>query len=85
MSLPVAIQRAGLKWNVLREEQHYILGGKLRGEPIPEDREIFTIHYRKHKILREVGKMKYARRMLFEQTGRYFVRRLTESTEDASE
>ena len=43
LSLPLAIQRAGLKWNILPEEQHYILGGQLRGQPFPEDREIFTV------------------------------------------
>lgn len=79
MSLPLAIKRAGLNWNVLPEEHHYILGGMMRGKPLPKDRDIYTIHYRQHKILREVGKMQYARKMLFQQTGKYFVRRLTET------
>ena len=82
MSLPLAIQRAGLKWNILPEEQHYILGGRIRGKPLPEDRDIYTIHYRKHGILREVGQMKYARQMLYDQTGQQFVRRLAETSED---
>lgn len=78
MSLPVSILRAGLGWNVLPEEQHFILGGKLRGAPLPEDREIFTVHYRRQKILKEVGLHKVARGMLKAQTGVSFVRRLTE-------
>ena len=83
MSLPVAIQRAGLKWNVLPEEQHYILGRMMRGKPLPEDRDIYTIHYRSHAILREVGKMKYARQMLADHTGEQYVRRLTEPKDDS--
>jgi hypothetical protein len=69
MSLPLAIRRAGLEWNELPEKQHYILGGKLRGEPLPEDSEIFTIHYRTLKIVKELGLMPKVRRMLFRQTG----------------
>jgi hypothetical protein len=69
MSLPLAIRRAGLEWNSLPEEQHYILGGKLRGEPLPTDREIFTIHYRDLKIIKELGLMKEVRRMLQRQAG----------------
>jgi hypothetical protein len=69
MSLPLAIRRAGLEWNQLPEEQHFILGGKLRGEPLPTDREIFTIHYRGVKILKELGLMKSVRGMLRRQTG----------------
>ncbi|MCB2129405.1 MAG: glycosyltransferase family 2 protein [Rhodobacteraceae bacterium] len=55
MSLPIAIQRAGLKWRELPEAQHYILGGVLRGEPLPEDRKIYTVHYRKWEVLTEAG------------------------------
>jgi hypothetical protein len=69
MSLPLAIRRAGLDWNILPEEQHYILGGKLRGKPLPEDRKIFTIHYRGMKILKELGLMPKARRLLRRQAG----------------
>ncbi|SEN44853.1 hypothetical protein [Palleronia pelagia] len=81
MSLPPAIRRAGLDWNILPEEQHYILGGRIRGEPLPEDREIFTIHYRKTGILKELGLHKFARGLLGEHTGVSFVRRLTEAPE----
>lgn len=73
ISLPLAIQKAGLSWNILPEEQHFILGGSLRGEPLPEDREIFTVHYRKWEILKEVGLARQAKRMLEKQAG---VRRL---------
>lgn len=76
LSLPVAIRRAGLDWNELPEEQHFILGGKLRGKPLPEGREIYTVHYRAEVILEEAAK-RQAQRMLREQTGVRFVRRLT--------
>lgn len=69
ISLPLAIQRAELAWNVLPEEQHFILGGSLRGDPLPEGREIFTVHYRKWEILREVGLAKQAKRMLERHAG----------------
>jgi len=85
MSLPVAIRRAGLTWNPLAEEQHYILGGKIRGEPLPEDRDIFTVHYRNPKVLEEVGLKHKSRRMLRRQTGVSFVRRLTRTDEPTAE
>ncbi|WP_299672870.1 hypothetical protein [uncultured Roseobacter sp.] len=53
MSLPLAIRRSGLAWNEFPEEQHYILGGRLRGKPFPKTREIFTVHYRKWEVLKE--------------------------------
>lgn len=77
MSLPVAIRRSGLSWNELPEEQHFILGGVLRGKPLPEDQKIYTLHYRKTEILKEVGMQSYARKMLGEQVGVRFVRRLS--------
>lgn len=55
MSLPVAIHRAGLEWKELPEEQHYILGGSIRGTALPEDRPIYTVHYRKWDVLKEIG------------------------------
>jgi len=76
MTLPVAIQRAGLNWNILPEEQHYILGGKLRGKPLPQDREIFAVHYRNQKLLKEAGLYTIAKQLLKSQTGVRFVRRL---------
>ena len=76
MSLPVAIRRAGLDWNILPEEQHFILGGKIRGKPVPEDREIFTVHYRNIGVLRETGLLAESRAMLKAQTGEKYVRRL---------
>ncbi|MDM7931729.1 hypothetical protein [Tabrizicola sp.] len=80
ISLPLAIRRAGLDVNILPEEQHYILGGVLRGRPLPEDRDIRTIHYRGTKILDEVGKLPYARKMLKRHTGSRYVRRLAPET-----
>lgn len=53
MSLPLAIKRAGLEWNELVEEQHFILGGVLKGKPFPKDRDIYTVHYRKWDVLKE--------------------------------
>ena len=78
MSLPLAIQKANLNWNILPEEQHYILGGNIRGEPLPTDREICTIHYRRWEIVKEVGLAQTARKMLKNQVGVRFVRRLVE-------
>lgn len=69
ISLPLAIQKAGLKWNILPEEQHFILGGKLRGEPLPADRDIYTVHYRKWEILKEVGLAKQGKTMLEKTAG----------------
>lgn len=76
MSLPIAIKRAGLSWNHLPEEQHFILGGKLRGKPFPKDAGIYTAHYRNTKILRETGLLHEARRMLRKQTGVSYIGRL---------
>ncbi|PWE33725.1 hypothetical protein DDZ14_03405 [Maritimibacter sp. 55A14] len=81
MALPAAIQRAGLKWNILPEEQHFILGGKLKGKPLPENREIYTIHYRSQKHLRDVGHHKTARGYLHDLTGEKYVRRLAPDAE----
>ena len=76
MSLPVAIRRAGLDWNILPEEQHFILGGRIRGQPFPEDRDIFTVHYRHIGILRETGLLAQSRAMMKALTGQKYVRRL---------
>ncbi len=73
ISLPLAIQKAGLAWNILPDEQHYILGGKMRGEPLPSDREIFTVHYRVWNILKEVNLAKSARQMLKKHAGVRFI------------
>lgn len=80
-SLPVAIRRAGLEWNEIPEDHHFILGGKLRGKPLPEREEILTVHYRKPEILREVGLHRQGRAMLKARTGVPFVRRLTDQPE----
>lgn len=69
MSLPIAINRAGLKWNELPEEQHFILGGSLRGQPFPEDREIYTVHYRKWDVLKENGLGEHGYNGLKKQVG----------------
>ena len=81
ISLPLAIQKAGLQWNILPEEQHYILGGSLRGEPLPEGRDIYTVHYRKWEILREIGLARQGKRMLERQAG---VRRIDQISKPAA-
>lgn len=55
MTLPLAIRHAGLDAHILPEDQHYILGGKLRGKPFPEERHIHLVHYRKWEVLKEAG------------------------------
>jgi hypothetical protein len=76
MSLPVAIRRAGLGWNILPEEQHYIMGGRLRETALPEDREIFTVHYRNVNNLRRSGLRGRAKALLKAQIGVPYVSRL---------
>ena len=75
MSMPLAIRAAGLDWNILPEEQHYILGGLLRGEPLPEKMKIHTVHYRHWQVLKEVNLTRSAKNMLEAQAG---VRRLAQ-------
>ncbi len=82
MTLPAAIRRAGLDWNILPEEQNFLLGGMLRGKPLPEDRDIYTLHYRNQDILKEVGFLKTARKYLRDATGEKYVRRLAPQVED---
>jgi hypothetical protein len=69
MTLPLAIQKAGLTWNILPDGQHFILGGRSRGEPLPQDREIFTVHYRKWPILKEAGLTGLAKQLLERHAG----------------
>lgn len=65
ISLPLAIQKSGLDWHKLPPQQHFILGGRARGEPLPNrGRDIFTVHYRQWPILNEVGLRWKARNML---------------------
>ncbi len=85
ISLPLAIQKAGLGWNILPEEQHYILGGKMRGEPLPDDREIFTVHYRVWNILKELNLTSLARQMLKRHAGVRFISHARQSQIDNSE
>ena len=69
MTLPLAIQKAGLSWNILPDSQHFILGGRSRGKPLPQDREIFTVHYRKWPVLKEAGLSGLAKTLLQKHTG----------------
>lgn len=76
MTLPVAIRRAGLDWNILPEEQHFILGGSRREEPLPTDRPIYTVHYRNVNNLRRTGLQQLAKRTLAAKIGVPYVSRL---------
>lgn len=69
MSLPLAIQKAKLRWNILPAQQHYILGGRLRHKPFPIDEEIFTVHYRAWRLLKEAGLAGYVKEALQTQAG----------------
>jgi hypothetical protein len=69
MSLPAAIKRAGLDWNELPEEQHFVLGGVLKGKPFPVERNIYTVHYRKWDILAQNKLAEHGYRCLKRQTG----------------
>ncbi|NBE08935.1 hypothetical protein [Paragemmobacter ruber] len=75
MTLPLAIRKAGLNWHILPKEQHYILGGRKRGEPLPQDREIFTVHYRNWEIVKEHKLSRFAKDMLARHAG---VRRIAQ-------
>lgn len=76
LSLPVAIRRAGLEWNELTEEQHYIIGGKMKGQALPADREIQAVHYRTDKVLRAAGLIETKRHIVKSAYGVKFVTRL---------
>ena len=69
MTLPLAIQKAGLAWNILPDSQHFILGGRSRGKPLPEDRHIYTVHYRKWPVLKEAGLSGLAKTLLEKHAG----------------
>ena len=69
ISLPLAIPKAGLQWNLLPQEQHYILGGRMRGQPLPENLDIYTVHYRQWAILKEVGLSGLGKRLLEKHAG----------------
>lgn len=81
MTLPLAIRKAGLDWHILPKEQHYILGGMKRGEPLPKDREVFTVHYRNWDIVREYGLVRQAKDMLEQAAG---VRRISQVSKDGA-
>ena len=69
MTLPLAIRKAGLDWNILPDAQHYILGGRQRGEPLPQDRDIFAVHYRRWPLLKEAGLSGLAKTLLVKHAG----------------
>jgi hypothetical protein len=54
----------------------------MRGKELPEDREIFTVHYRNTTVLRELGLHKIGQRLLADKTGVTYVRRLTPDVPD---
>jgi hypothetical protein len=69
MTLPLAIQRAGLNWNILPDTQHFILGGQWRGEPLPEGRDIYTVHYRRWRVLKQAKLSGLAKQLLQKHVG----------------
>lgn len=79
ISMPLAIRKVGLEWNILEDAQHFILGGNARGEPLPEGEEIFTVHYRNWEILKEVGLTRQAKDMLEKYAG---VRRMAQVSKE---
>lgn len=76
ISLPVAIRRSGLAWNELEENDHFILGGKLRGKAFPRHRAITAVHYRKWEVLEEAGLAGQGYNTLQAQVGVKRVRRI---------
>jgi hypothetical protein len=76
MTLPLAIRRAGLGWNELKENDHYILGGKLRGKAFPKTRKITAVHYRKWEVLAEAELAAQGYGALKSQVGVKRVRRI---------
>ena len=84
MSLPLAIQKSGLTWNLLPDAQHFILGGKARGEPLPQDRDIYAVHYRQWPLIKELGLSAYAKQVLFTHAGIKKVALLAEADADAA-
>lgn len=75
ISLPLAIQKSGLAWNRLPDAQHFILGGKSRGEALPTETPIYTVHYRQWDILKEVGLARLGKTLLERHAG---VRRIAQ-------
>ena len=69
ISLPLAIKRAGLAPNLLNEREHYILGGKLRGKPLPTEDPPKTVHYRRWVVLNEAKLAGQAKAMMQKQAG----------------
>ena len=69
ISLPVAMYRAGMKWRQIRENQHFIMGGILRGQPLPSDQDVRIVHYRKWDVLKEAGIAEVGYRALHSQVG----------------
>jgi len=52
-----------------------------RGEPLPKDREVFTVHYRNRDIVREYGLVRQAKDMLEQAEG---VRRISQVSKDGA-
>lgn len=79
MTLPLAIQKAGLAWHILPDGQHFILGGRSRGKPLPEDRDIYTVHYRRWPLLKEAKLSGLAKNLLQKYAG---IKKLPFTTKD---
>ncbi len=81
MTLPLAMRKAGLDAHILPEEQHFILGGRLRGKPMPEDRHIHLVHYRKWHVLAEVGLAEHGLRLLKQAVGYRYISKVLQDAE----
>jgi hypothetical protein len=81
LSLAPAIRRAGLGWCPLPEEQNFALGGRMRGKPLPEDRDIAVVHYRYWAFLEEAGVKHKAYEMLQNHAGARRIRRVPGSVD----
>lgn len=63
MSLPPAIQASGMTWRRIEDDNQFILGGRIRGKPLPRE-TIKAIHYRYPEFLAEINQTKPAREIL---------------------
>lgn len=79
LTLPVAIRRSGLNWNILPQEQHFIMGGRQIGKALPADKDIYTIHYRNEDVLKAAGQYPTRQKLVKEAYGVRFIRRLTDN------
>ncbi len=69
LTLPVAIRRAGLDWNVMPEGQNFCLGGRMKYRPLPEHADVRALHYRYWAFAVYLNHHRTARQALWKQAG----------------